>query len=207
MEKSFHMPIQLKITLLSFGIVVFSIIIGGIFLIGNSWSSAEKQLGKQSLVTAHSIAESAKVQELILEPNGWEKLNPIIEKLRIIHDADYIVVLNNQHIRYSHPLYSQLGTFSKSSDENAAFADMNIRPKLKGELGIAVRAFVPILNHKNEQIGVVLVGNILPTLSEIVENFKTEIRYILTANTTIWSLWFMDDGQAYKKGNIRTRAT
>ena len=179
MEKSFHMPIQLKITLLSFGIVVFSIIIGGIFLIGNSWSSAEKQLGKQSLVTAHSIAESAKVQELILEPNGWEKLNPIIEKLRIIHDADYIVVLNNQHIRYSHPLYSQLGTYSKSSDERAAFAEHEYTSKAKGELGIAVRAFVPILNHKNEQIGVVLVGNILPTLTEIVENFKAEIQYIL----------------------------
>ena len=72
MEKSFHMPIQLKITLLSFGIVAFSILIGGIFLIGNSWSSAEKQLGKKAMVIAHSIAESAKVQELVLEPKGWE---------------------------------------------------------------------------------------------------------------------------------------
>ena len=179
MEKSFHMPIQLKITLLSFGIVAFSIIIGGIFLIGNSWSSAEKQLAKQSLVTAHSVAQSAKVQELVLEPKGWEQLNPIIERLRIIHDADYIVVLNKKHIRYSHPVYSQLGTFSKSSDESAAFAEHEYTSKAKGELGTVVRAFVPILNNKNEQIGVVLVGNILPTLTETLASFKTEIQYIL----------------------------
>lgn len=179
MEKSFHMPIQLKITLLSFGIVFFSIIIGGIFLIGNTWSSSEKQLAKQSLVTAHSIAESSKVQELVLKPNGWEQLNPIIEKLRIIHDADYIVVLNNEHIRYSHPIYSQLGTVSKSLDESAAFAEHEYTSKAQGEMGTAIRAFVPILNSKNEQIGVVLVGNILPSLSEILANFKTEIQYIL----------------------------
>ena len=193
MEKSFHMPIQLKITLLSFGIVAFSIIIGGIFLIGNSWSSAEKQLGKQSLVTAHSIAESAKVQELVLKPKGWEQLNPIIEKLRIIHDADYIVVLNNQHIRYSHPVYSQLGTFSKSGDENAAFAEHEYTSIAKGELGTAIRAFVPILNEENEQIGVVLVGNISPTLTEIIENYKTEIRYILllTLLFGVWGSWMM----------------
>ncbi len=179
MEKSFHMPIQLKITLLSFGIVAFSILIGGIFLIGNSWSSAEKQLGKKAMVTAHSIAESAKVQELVLEPKGWELLNPIIEELRIIHDADYIIVLNNEHIRYSHPVYSQLGTYSKSSDESAAFAEHEYMSKAKGELGRAVRAFVPILNSENEQIGVVLVGQMLPTLPEMVANFKTEIQYIL----------------------------
>lgn len=179
MEKSFHMPIQLKITLLSFGIVAFSILIGGIFLMGNIWSSEETQLSKKSMVTAHTVAESAKVQELVLKPRGWVELNPIIEDLRIIHDADYIVVLNDQHIRYSHPVYSKLGTFSKSLDESAAFAEHEYISKAKGELGTAVRAFVPILNSENEQIGVVLVGNILPTLPEMVANFKNEIQYIL----------------------------
>lgn len=179
MEKSFHMPIQLKITLLTFIIITFSILIGGIFVLGNIWNSEKVRIGKQSMITAHTIAELPKVQELVVQPKGWQELNPIIENLRIFYDADYIVVLNNDHIRYSHPVYNQLGKVSKSTDENAAFAEHEYLSKGKGELGTSIRALVPILNKNNEQIGVVVVGNIIPTLMEIVAHFKNEILLIL----------------------------
>ncbi|MFJ8245903.1 ATP-binding protein [Peribacillus asahii] len=179
MDKSFHMPIQVKITLLSFGIVAFSILIGGIVILGNLWSSEEDELGKRSMLTAHTIAELSSVRELVLQPEGWKELNPLIENLRIIHDADYIIVLNVNHVRYSHPVYSQLGTLSKSLDENAAFAEHEYLSKAEGEMGTAIRAFVPILDENNKQIGVVLVGNILPTLPEIIGYFKDDIILIL----------------------------
>lgn len=179
MDKSFHMPIQLKITLLSFIIVAFSIIIGGIIIFGNIVSIREEETGTRSMITAHTIAELPEVQEMVLEPEGWNELNPIIENLRKIHQADYIVVLNNQHLRYSHPVHSQLGTLSKSNDESAAFAEHEYISKAVGELGVSVRAFVPILDKENEQIGVVLVGNILPTIPEVIVDLKAEILIIL----------------------------
>ncbi|WP_234396905.1 ATP-binding protein [Bacillus massiliglaciei] len=179
MEKTFHMPIQLKITLLSFAIVAFSILIGGITIIGNLIVQEEKELESKSLLTAHTIAELPEVQRLILEPRGWEELNPSIETLRVIHGADYIVVLNQEHIRYSHPVYHKLGTVSETSDESAAFAEHEYLSKAKGELGTAVRAFVPILNKDNNQIGVVLVGNILPALPDIIKDFQKEIIVLL----------------------------
>ncbi|MDQ7862303.1 sensor histidine kinase [Peribacillus frigoritolerans] len=131
------------------------------------------------MITAHTIAELPEVQKLVREPEGWTQLNPIIENLRKIHQADYIVVLNNQHIRYSHPVFSQLGTPSSSSDESAAFAEHEYLSKAAGELGISVRAFVPILDGDREQIGVVLVGNILPTIPELIKDLKGEIAIIL----------------------------
>ncbi|MCK1985973.1 MULTISPECIES: ATP-binding protein [Peribacillus] len=179
MDKSFHMPIQIKITLLSFVIVAFSILIGGIFIFGNIVSVREDEIGKRSMITAHTIAELPEVQKLVREPEGWTELNPIIENLRKIHQADYIVVLNNQHIRYSHPVFSQLGTPSSSSDESAAFAEHEYLSKAAGELGISIRAFVPILDKDREQIGVVLVGNILPTIPELIKDLKGEIAIIL----------------------------
>lgn len=179
MDKSFHMPIQLKITLLSFIIVAFSIIIGGIIIFGNIVSIREEETGTRSMITAHTIAELPEVQEMVLEPEGWNDLNPIIENLRKIHQADYIVVLDNQHLRYSHPVHSQLGTLSKSNDESAAFAEHEYISKAVGELGVSVRAFVPILDKENKQIGVVLVGNILPTIPEVIVDLKAEILIIL----------------------------
>lgn len=183
MEKPFYMPIQLKIMLLSFGIVSFSNLIGGILISGNIWSSKENEFGTRSMLTAHTIAELSPVKELVVKEEGWKELNPIIENQRTIHSADYIVVLNNDHVRYSHPVFSQLGTVSNSADESAAFAEHEYLSKAKGELGTAVRAFVPILNDKKEQIGVVLVGNILPTLPEIAHEFTDDI--ILTLFLTL----------------------
>lgn len=179
MDKSFHMPIQWKITLLSFGIVAFSILIGGIILLGNAVSQKEDELGKRSRITASTIAELPEVQELVQQPEGWKSLYPIIENLRIIHGSDYIVVMNQERIRYSHPVYSRLGTISQGKDETAAFAEHEYLSKAKGELGISVRAFVPILDKENEQVGVVLVGNILPTFAQILAELKKEITLLL----------------------------
>ncbi|MDQ0220262.1 sensor histidine kinase [Peribacillus cavernae] len=179
MDKSFHMPIQLKITLLSLGIVAFSIFIGGIILLGKAVSLKEDELGRRLMITAHTIAELPQAQELVQEPEGWHTLHPIIENLRIIHGADYIVVMNQERIRYSHPMYSKLGTVSHGKDESAAFAEHEYLSKAKGDLGISVRAFVPILNNDNQQVGVALVGSILPTFAEMLSELKTDIFMLL----------------------------
>ncbi|PLT32198.1 sensor histidine kinase [Bacillus sp. V5-8f] len=179
MKKSGHMPIQWKITLLSFGIVAFSILIGGIILLGNAVSLKEEEFGKRSMITAHTIAELPEVQIYVQEPEGWHSLQPVIENLRVIHAADYIVVMNQEKIRYSHPVYEKLGTVSHGRDESAAFAEHEYLSKATGELGTSVRAFVPILNKENKQVGVVLVGNILPTFTEILGQSKEDIYVLL----------------------------
>lgn len=179
MDRSYHMPIQWKITLLTFGIVAFSILIGGIILLGNAVSLKEEEFGKRSMITANTIAELPEVQKYVQERDAWYSLNPIIENLRIIHGADYIVVMNQERIRYSHPVYSKLGTVSQGNDETAAFAEHEYLSKAAGELGVSVRAFVPILNEDNQQVGVVLVGNILPTFAEMVSESKKDIFVLL----------------------------
>ncbi|PLS14955.1 histidine kinase [Bacillus sp. M6-12] len=174
-----HTPIQLKITLLTFGIVAFSIIIGGLMILGNIVSVKEEESGKRTMITAHTVAELPEVQEMVQKPNGWHSLNRVIENIRFIHNADYIVVLNQDRIRYSHPVYSKLGTVSRSKDESAAFAEHVYLSKAKGELGISVRAFVPILNERKEQVGVVIVGNILPTVQDLVFESRNNIALLL----------------------------
>ena len=193
MDKRFHMPIQWKITLLSMMIIAFSILIGGVFIFGKIVSDKEEEISKRSFITAHTIAELPEVKKLILKPKGWVELNPAIETLRKIHEADYIVVLNKDHIRYSHPVFSQLGTRSTSSDESPAFAEHEYISRATGELGIAIRAFVPVLNDENEQIGVVLVGNVMPTIPEIISDLKGEIvmTLLLTLLFGVAGSWLM----------------
>ncbi|TCT18273.1 two-component system sensor histidine kinase DctS [Melghiribacillus thermohalophilus] len=170
-----RMPIKLKIMILSFGVVLFCLMIGGIILIGNIYQDRERELGERGLMIGRMVANLPEVKDYITETEGWRKLNPMIDQIRTINRADYIVVLNMNRIRYSHPIEEKLGTISSGKDEGAAFAEHSYVSKAKGELGVSVRSFVPIMNDQHEQIGVVVVGNVMPTLKEILSNIQTEI--------------------------------
>lgn len=174
-----RLPIQLKITMLSFIVVLFSILIVGIFIIGKIESLKEDELRKRTMITARTVAQLTTIQQNLTVPKGWHRINPVVERIRIINNADYIVVLNKDRIRYSHPLSSMLGSYSRGEDEGPAFAEHTYTSLAKGEAGIAVRAFVPILNESHEQIGVVIVGNLMPGFWKMLAGMKAEMGVIL----------------------------
>jgi two-component system, CitB family, sensor histidine kinase DctS len=171
--------ISWKITTLSYAIVLFSLLIAGIFLVGIVGQTKEQEIGMRSMNTARTVAELTDVEEMLREKEGWKKLNPIIERLRIINGADYIVVMDMDHIRYSHPSNELLGKVSKGRDEDASFAEHIYLSKARGELGTSLRAFVPIKDEELNQIGVVLVGKTLPSTWDILMNLKKEIFIVL----------------------------
>lgn len=187
------MPIQWKITFFSFCVVLFSLIIGGIILIGHSIDLKEEELEKRVMITARTVAQLTEIKREIQKDDGWETINPIVERIRIINNVDYIVVLNMDHVRYSHPVKDMLGKVSNGKDEGAAFAEHSYTSLAKGELGTAVRALVPIKNQNREQIGVVIVGNILPSPLGIISGLKNEIIIVmfLTLLFGIWGSWLL----------------
>lgn len=174
-----RLPIRSKMTLLSFCVVLFSLLLGGVILIGKYIKLQEDEYGIRAMITAKTVAQLPNVTENIEKPSGWEDVDPIVEKIRIINNADYVTVLNMQGIRYSHPVKKMIGTMSGGDDEGPAFAEHTYISKAKGELGVAVRAFVPIKNDRLEQIGVVVVGNVLPTISDVLLSLKKEIALIM----------------------------
>ena len=174
-----RMPIRWKITILSFGIVAFTVLIGGIIIIGNTIESKEESLGEHALVTGRTIANLPALKEELTESESWKKINPVVERIRTINSSDYIVVLNMNRIRYSHPVEEKLGTLSSGKDEGPAFGEHSYTSKAEGVMGVAVRGFVPVINDNHEQIGVVIVGNLLPSLQEILLGMKSEILLVL----------------------------
>ncbi|MDC3423285.1 sensor histidine kinase [Aquibacillus sp. 3ASR75-11] len=173
------LPIQWKITILSFGIVLFSLLLGGFIIIGNLENIQEEELSKRTMITARTVAQIPEIQRYITEPAGWDTINPIVEEVRIINNTDYIVVLNMERRRYSHPIQSRLGTISKGEDEGAAFAEHTYTSLAKGEAGVAIRAFVPIMNENYEQVGVVIAGNLKPGFFAMLESMKGQIGIIM----------------------------
>ncbi|WP_418199568.1 ATP-binding protein [Alkalihalobacterium sp. APHAB7] len=189
MKALLQLPIRWKITGLSFGIVAFSLIIIGIILLGYVSEIKEDERSQQAMITAQLVAKNQTVQDSIELANASEILQPLIERMRILNEQDYIVVLNMDRIRLTHPIPERLGTPFVGGDEGAAFTEHIYISKAKAEDGTeTVRAFVPIINRDREQVGVVVVGNVLPYLSDIIYEFgRTAL--IITLITTLFGFW------------------
>ncbi|MGM8214996.1 ATP-binding protein [Bacillaceae bacterium W0354] len=178
-----QIPIRLKITILTFGVVLFTLLISGIILLGKSIQAKEADLGERGLTIGRLVANLPEVKENLSASDGFEAINQMVDQIRSVNDTDYIVVLNMNRIRYSHPVVEKLGTISSGQDEGAAFAEHSYYTKAQGEVGTVIRSFVPIMDDSHEQIGVVIVGNMLPTVFEIMKSFQSEI--LLTLLITI----------------------
>jgi two-component system sensor histidine kinase DctS len=187
------MRMNWKITILSFGIVLFSICIGGIILIGRHIHLQDEELGQRLQVTARTIAQLPSVINGLTDPNLRADINNIVDRLRIIHNVDYIVVMDMNGVRWSHPTSSQIGLPSKGTDEASAFAEHTYISRAKGERGMALRAFVPIMNEQHEQIGVALVGKLLPRLIDIIGDMRGQIyiTLLLTLLFGVWGSWML----------------
>ncbi|KIL39862.1 histidine kinase [Gordoniibacillus kamchatkensis] len=180
--------IKWKITLFSFCIVLFAICIGGIMLTGYVVNLQEEELGGRLLVTARTVAELPSVAQGLSVPADRAGLQSVAERIRIVNDVDYIVVMDMNGIRYTHPSLSLIGTPSGGTDERPSFAEHTYLSKAKGELGTALRAFVPVMNANRDQIGVVLVGKLLPKISEIVAQMRGEA-YVVALFTLLFGVW------------------
>lgn len=156
--KKRKLSIRWKITILSYIVVTFSLLIGGIVLIGNIQHTEERELKKRLMNTARTVSELTDLKQALTEQHQNEQVSSAVEQIRIINEADYIVVMDMDHIRYSHPVSAMIGQRSEGADEEAAFAEHIYFSEAKGEIGTAVRAFYPVKDQELNQIGVVLVG-------------------------------------------------
>ncbi|WP_204519142.1 ATP-binding protein [Brevibacillus fulvus] len=186
-----HLPIQWKIAILSLGIVLFSIIIGGIVILGTMIRFREEELGSRLMVIARTVAEMSTVQANVAKAEGWKIIDPIVERLRIINDITYIVVLDMDHRRLSHPSSERIGSYFSGEDAEPAFAEHAYTSKVKGEMGTAIRAYVPIINQEHQQIGVVVAGALLPSVPELISSQQGSIllTLFLCLLFGLWGSW------------------
>ncbi|MED1774366.1 sensor histidine kinase [Bacillus velezensis] len=173
------LTIRWKITILSYIVVLFTFLIVGIVLIGNIQHTEERELKKRLMNTARTVSEMTDVKRALEQKKQREDVRHAVEEIRIINEADYIVVMDMDHIRYSHPVSTMIGKRSRGEDEAAAFAEHIYFSEAKGEIGTAVRAFYPIKDRDLNQIGVVLAGKTLPGFGEILLQLKHEILFIV----------------------------
>jgi two-component system, CitB family, sensor histidine kinase DctS len=169
-----QLPLRWKITYLSFGLILLIIVIGGVTLIENFSLTLEHELGSRALAVARTVAQIEQIQYNVGKPDGMDVIQPVAEKIRLATNVEYIVVLDMNRIRFSHPLQERIGQRFEGGDEGPAFADHEYISRAAGIMGPSVRAFVPIKTDEGtRQVGVVVVGILTPTVSRLLAGIRS----------------------------------
>ncbi|WP_164553408.1 ATP-binding protein [Brevibacillus marinus] len=182
--KGTRLTIRTRISLMVTVIVFLSVITGSFILIHRMTETYEHELGNRVMAIAQSIAQFPNVREGLRDAEGWRVIQPVAERVRLATDVEYVVVLDMNRIRYSHPLEARIGTRFAGGDEGPAFTEQSYISRARGVKGDSIRAFVPVMDEEGaKQIGVVVVGTILPSFFQLLWTYRLDLSLSLVLGT------------------------
>lgn len=104
-------PIKLKnkITILTFVIIIIVLTIVGIIVQKTVVKRLEGQLERHVMDIAKSVAKIPDIKANVGDPGGHKIIQPIADGIRKQTDAEFIVVMDMNKIRYSHSKPDRIG--------------------------------------------------------------------------------------------------
>ncbi|EGL83221.1 signal transduction histidine kinase regulating citrate/malate metabolism [Caldalkalibacillus thermarum TA2.A1] len=193
------MSLRTKMLILSFTLVLFSVLASGVFMLISVSSAFEKELGQRAIAIARTVAQLPDIRDNVGRPGGAEIIQPIAERVRLATNVDYIVIIDMNRIRYSHPSESLIGKVFEGGDEKAALSEHEYISKAYGVQGYAIRAFVPIMDEEGiRQVGVAVVGILTPTFQSLLKQYQGDLLWSLA-----WGLLVGLTGSIFLAHNIK----
>ncbi|MGM0835308.1 MAG: ATP-binding protein [Bacillota bacterium] len=166
-----RVSLQTKIIVLFVSLIVFIITLLTGILVYLEQQEIEENIGNLALQFAKTISYMPDVKEAMESKNPFEILQPFVEEIRKEMGAEFIVIGNADGIRYAHPDKEKIGLEMVGGDNDKALVSgESYTSKAVGSLGPSLRGKAPIINEKDEIIGVVSVGFLMDDIKEIVES-------------------------------------
>jgi len=172
------MKLQTKLTLLIISIVFVSITIIISFVASWMTGNIESKVRTNIMNVAEMMAHSKVVVDALENKDPSHRVEPyVILQLKHLEQIEYITVADMDGIRYSHPNPDMVGKKFVGGDEYRVIHNGETYiSEATGTLGKSLRAFTPIYDSNNNQIGFVSVG----TLTRSIDTAKhTAILYII----------------------------
>lgn len=160
------MKLYKKITIFIVLLLLLVITSIGILSFDSMRRLLKDKMEKDILRTANTIAMIPEVKELIGMPMGADRLQNLIENIRLKNGVQFIVIMDMSGIRYSHPVAEKVGKRFEGNDEIRVLnSGESYVSEGEGSLGKSMRAFVPIYKD-GEQVGAVCVGILINYVDE-----------------------------------------
>jgi two-component system CitB family sensor kinase len=146
-----------RILALQIGIVLLVVIVGALAAVLVIRTQLDRSYEGRSLAVADSVAALPAVREAVRARDPEGSLQPLAEQIRLATGATFIVITDENGIRFTHPNPERIGEMV-STDPEPALSGVRWSGTQEGTLGVSVRGKVPILADDGSVIGMVSVG-------------------------------------------------
>ncbi|TXC92930.1 two-component system sensor histidine kinase DcuS [Metabacillus litoralis] len=153
-------PFSLSFIITIFGcvVVLLSLLITDLLI---NFTTSERIIDNQeekAQIVSRTVAESKIVKDHLLLKGNTEEVQDYTLEVQEITDMMFVVVMNMEGVRQSHPNPNLIGKKFVGGDEKEVLQGREYISKSKGTLGDSLRAFTPVYDTNDNQIGAVAVG-------------------------------------------------
>lgn len=170
-SKAFSRFQKISLRTMTFSLVlitVFFSLLGSTMLMRNYVIDRESRLVRQKISeTARIVADDPRVIKAVSEEDYSGVVQEYATFMMNQTNVDFIVVMNRDLIRFSHPIETIIKLpFSNLDDARQALSGEEHYSRQQGVLGDGTRFFTPIYDDESNLIGVVCVGYTQQTVNQ-----------------------------------------
>ena len=186
---SFRLNLQARMLILLGGFALLLTLAMGAVSLNFIASTLETQMGQQALDVARAVARLPQIREG-LEEEDSRKIQPLVEEIRSATGARFIVVGDENGVRYAHPIPDRIGKKMVGGD-NARALELGEEyvSTAVGSLGPSVRGKVPVFSEgpdgDQKVIGIISVGYMLNQVDQVVGHYQTGIWWFSAATVLV----------------------
>ncbi|MGW2695996.1 SpoIIE family protein phosphatase [Streptomyces sp. NPDC001296] len=146
-----------QVFVLQVALVVLLVACAVFALVLQSERDTSAEAKRRSVAVAQTFAHSPGLLAALQTPDPSKVLQPLTEVARKASGVDFIVVMNTQGIRYTHPLPSKIGKRFVGTI-GPSLAGKVYTESVHGPLGHEVQAIVPVENPAGKVVALVSAG-------------------------------------------------
>ena len=167
--------LQNTIIFLVFIVVLLSLLVTELLISNLVSSTVEEDQSEKATNVARMVAINPTIIEALNGERDETEIQPFTKKMKSVTNVQFIVVMDMNGIRKSHPDKNQIGKHFMGGDEGPVLEGKEHVSISKGTLDHSLRSFTPIKNNHGDQIGAVAVGINLDNVEKAVGESRKNI--------------------------------
>jgi len=151
------LQLRTRITLLVSLILGLALLVTGAMVHWRLERQTRESLGEKVALLSRIVAGTEVAREGLTGMRPQAQVQDLAERIRLESGVDYVVVMDMNGLRLSHPNRSLIGARFAGGDDADVYRGRSYLSVAKGTLGVSVRAFTPVRDG-DRQVGAVAVG-------------------------------------------------
>ena len=153
-------PLKLRTTITLLVCSVIAVVLFVVHSVYLSQSTQQSKLGleEKAIAVLHTLTVTPFIAQALQTPILLPALQDYVEQVRRQNDLLFIVVMDMQGIRQTHPDPSRIGKHFAGGDEVKALHGEESISEAQGTLGPSLRLISPLYDSTHQQIGAIAVG-------------------------------------------------